>query len=116
MGFVDDVTDTPGRPFQARPLVRFSAIGEAWGLLMRRWPLWVLTALIVLVCNSALSGTVFSFFRVRRIGGPGAFWMGLSPEGRALQVVLTTAINGLFLGGMFRMACRQIRGRAVGVE
>jgi hypothetical protein len=116
MGFVDDETDVTGRPYRARPRVRFSAIGEGWGLLIQRWPMWVLTALIVLVCNSALSGVVFSFFRVRPIGGPGPFWVGLSPGGQALQVVLSTAINGIFLGGMFRMACQQIRGRVVGIE
>jgi hypothetical protein len=115
MGVVDDEMDAMGRPYRASPLVRFGAIGEGWGLLMRRWPTWVLTALVVLACNSVLSGLVFSFFGVKRIGGPGAFWVGLSSEGRALQVVLSTAVNGLFLGGMYRMACRQIRGRPFGV-
>ena len=116
MGVVDDEMDAMGRAFPHAPLVRFGAIGEAWGLLMRRWPTWVLTVVIVLVCNSALGGVVFSLFRVRRIGGPGTFWMGLSPGGQAMQFVLTAAINGLFLGGMFRMACQQIRGGVVGVE
>jgi hypothetical protein len=116
MGVVDDDMDAMGRPYRVSPEVRFSAIGEGWGLLMQRWPTWVLTALVVLVCNSALSGLVFSFFKVRPIGGPGAFWVGLSPGGQAIQAVLSTAVNGLFLGGMYRMACRQIRGRPFGVE
>ena len=116
MGVVDDEMDSLGRAYPRAPLVRSGAIGEAWGLLMDRWPMWVLTVLIVLVCNSALGGVVFSLFGVQRIGGAGPFWMGLSSRGQAAQFVLTTAVNGLFLGGMFRMACRQIRGRVVGVE
>lgn len=119
MGIVDDELDamdpaSPGRPWP-RPMVRFGAIGEAWGLLMSRWPMWVLTTLIVLIGYSALSGLVFSFLRVRPFGGPGAFWVGLSPGGRGVQMVLSTAIISVFLSGMFRMACQQIRGRDVGV-
>jgi hypothetical protein len=116
MGFVDDQMDELGRPYRVRPVVRFDAIGEGWGLLLRHWPTWVLTVLIVLVCNSALSGALYSFFRVKHHGGPGAFWVGLSPGGQVIQVVLSRAINGLFLGGMFRMACQEIRGRYFGVE
>jgi hypothetical protein len=116
MGIADDDVDAMGRPEGVPPLVRFGAIGEAWGLLIQRWPMWVLTALIVLICNSVLGGLVFSFFRVRRIGGPGAFWVGLSSGGQVLQAVLSTVVTAFFLGGMFRMACRQIRGRDVGVE
>jgi hypothetical protein len=116
MGVVDDEMDAMGRPYRAAPVVRFSAIGEGWGLLMQRWPMWVLTTVIVLICYSALSGLVFSFFRVRPIGGPGAFWVGLSHEGRAIQMVLSTAIVSIFLSGMFRMACQQIRGRPVGIQ
>jgi hypothetical protein len=116
MGVVDDELDGIGRPSPAPALVRFSAIGEGWGLIMQRWPMWVLTVLIVMVCNSALGGLVFSLFGVPMRGGRGIFWLGLSPGGRALQSVLTAVVNGVFLGGMFRMACRQIRGRPVGVE
>src|SRR4051794_6692568 len=108
--------DSRGRVFPRAPLVRFGAIGEAWGLLLRRWPMWTLAVVIVLVCNSVLSGLVFALFGVRRMGGLGPFWMGLSPGGSALQFVLTTVLVGIFLGGMFRMACGQVRGREVGVE
>jgi hypothetical protein len=117
MGIVDDEMDTVGRSYPARhPLLRFNAIGEAWGLLMRHWPIWVLAVLIVLVCNSALSGLIHAVFRVRKVGGPGAFWTGLSPGGKAFQFVISEVVNGLFLGGMFRMACQQIRGRGARLE
>ena len=115
MGVLDDEIDDRGQAYRGTPLVRFSAIGEAWGLLLRRWPMWVLTVLIVLVCNAVLSRLVFSLFGVRRMRGAGPFWIGLSGPGLALQFVVSTAVNGLFLGGIYRMACWQIRGRAVGV-
>jgi hypothetical protein len=116
MGIVDDELDARDRSRPVAPLVRFSAIGEAWELLLRRWPMWVLTVLVVLVCNSVLWGVIVAVFEVPRIGGPGAFWIGLSPRGQAFPFVVSTVVTGLFLGGMFRMACRQIRGLHVGVE
>jgi hypothetical protein len=104
-----------GRAYPKVPLVRFSAIGEAWGLFLERWPLWVLTVLIVSACYSALSGVVLMAFGVpvHQKGGP--FWIGLSRPGLAVHFVVSTVVIGLFLGGMFRMACWQLRGRPVGV-
>jgi len=116
MGFVHDEMDAMDRSRPAPPLIRFSAIGEAWGLLLQRWPMWVLTVLIVVVCHSVLWGVVSAVFGVPSLDKPQAFWIGLSPKRNAFPFVISTAVNALFLGGMFRMACRQIRGRAVGVE
>jgi hypothetical protein len=116
MGVVDDTMDGIGQAKPGTPLVRFSAIGEAWGLLLRRWPMWVLTVLIVMVCYSALTGVVFSIFDVGVIHGARPFWMGLSSRGQAIPFILTSVIISPFLGGMYRMACRQIRGQPVGVE
>jgi uncharacterized membrane protein len=119
MGVVDDGMDGidgMGRAYRGAPLVRFSAIGQAWGLLLRRWPMWVLTVLIVLVCYSVVSGVVFSFFNVRPVRGARPFWMGLSARGQALPFVLSSVVISPFLGGMYRMACRQLRGQPVGVE
>jgi hypothetical protein len=115
MGVVDDDMDRMGRAYPKAPLVRFGAIGEAWELLLARWPMWVLTVLIVMVGNSVVSGLVFAAFGEERGGGAPVFWVGLSGPGIALQFILSTVVNGLFLGGMYRMACWQIRGRQVGV-
>jgi hypothetical protein len=121
MGVIDDEMDfgdrDPGHPGYPRmPLVRFSAIGEAWALFLRRWPLWVLAVLIVLAAYSVVGGAVFSFFNVRAPRGARPFWIGLSPRGQLLQFVLTPVVIAPFLGGMFRMACRQVRGQPVGLE
>jgi hypothetical protein len=116
MGMMDDEMDAMRGGFPHRPLVRFEAIGEGWGLLMQRWPLWLLTVLIVLIGYSVVGGMIYSLFRVKPIGGPGAFWIGLSPKRQAMPIILSTVVISPFLGGMFRMACRQIRGQHVGIE
>jgi hypothetical protein len=115
MGILDDEVDGLGRKYRAFPLMRFSAIGEAWEFLLARWPLWVLTVVVVLAANSVLGGMLFTAFGIKKPDGTWPFWIGLSRPGLALQFMLTTVVNGLFLGGMFRMACQQLRGRAVGL-
>jgi hypothetical protein len=119
MGVVDDGMDgidAMGGAHRGTPLVRFSAIGQGWGLLLQRWPMWVLTVLIVMVCYSALSGVVVALFGVPVMRGAKPFWMGLTQPGTAFQFILTAVVISPLLGGMFRMACRQIRGQVVGVE
>jgi hypothetical protein len=116
MGVVDDELDSMGKAYWRKPQVRFSAIGEAWALLLDRLPLWVLTVFVVLVCHSVANGVVVSVFGIEGIRGPWPFWIGLKPRGVALEYVVSTVVIGFFLGGMFRMACRQIRGRPVGIS
>jgi uncharacterized membrane protein len=126
MGVVDDEMDRDdfnrdwgkgrGPAYPGPPLVRFSAIGEAWGLVLQRWPLWVLTTLVVLAAYSAVSALVVSFFGVRPIVGARPFWIGLSTKGEVVPFVLSTVVIAPFLGGMFRIACRQVRGQTVGLE
>jgi hypothetical protein len=116
MSVGDDELDRSPWGGDRRPVVRLSAIGDAWGLFLQRWPVWVLATLIVLLCNSAVSGCVYSLFRVPHAAGAGGFRVNLPPGGQVLQVVLSAVVNGFFLGGMFRMATRQVRGQSVGVE
>jgi hypothetical protein len=116
MGVVDDELDRVDRAwtYSKRPLVRFSAIGEAWGLVLERWPLWALTVVLVLIAHSALSGVVFSVFGIRHGHRPWPFWIGLR-AGLAVHFVVSTVLIGFFLGGMYRMACQQLRGRSVDI-
>jgi hypothetical protein len=102
----------PRRP----PRIRFSAIGDAWELLLQQWGVWMLTALIVLVCHSVVSGFVYALFRVPNPGGVHGFRPDLTPQGQAVSAALSMIINGFFLGGMFRMACLQCRGQRISVE
>jgi hypothetical protein len=115
MGIIDDEMDGMGRAHRGRPLVRFGAIGEALDLLQERWPLWVFTVLIVLAGYSVLGGLVYSAFGFEDPRRPWPFWIGLSRPGVVVHFVVSTIVVGLFLGGMFRIACAQVRRRPVGV-
>jgi hypothetical protein len=110
-------------PFDARrtgprPLavVRFDAIGEAWHLFQQRWSVWVLAALIELVCYGALGGLAAALLDVPRPPAPGGFRLTLPSQGQALQMALFLVLNGVFVGAMMRIACRQVRGQEFGVE
>jgi hypothetical protein len=116
MSLYDDEMDSTRRGFGPRPLVRLGAIGEGWALLWQRPGTWLLSSLIVVVCYSALSGVVAAIFKVRLPGGPGGFRVSVPPAGAVTQAILTTILLGFFLGGMIRMACRQVRGLPFGVD
>lgn len=116
MGVADEEMDGMGWRGRPGPLVRFGAIGEAWDLFRQRWGAWMLAVLIVLLGNSAVHGMISAVFRLDPGRGAGGFRVPLRPEGRVLQAVLFWIVNGFFLGGMFRMACQQVRGYAVRVE
>jgi hypothetical protein len=96
-----------------RPRVRLSAIGEGWELLQDRWGTWVVASFIVLFANSVVSGAALSLLPNR--GGN-----GLRIDGPADSKLITCLINGIiigfFYGGMFRMACLQVRGKRVAVS
>src|SRR5438105_3232758 len=120
MGVADEEIDGRGWHGRPRPLVRFGAIGEAWDLFQQQWGTWMLAILIVLIGYWAINGMIFATFRIGHGRGFGGFRVPLlRPEGQLLQVlqaVLSWIIIGFFLGGMFRMACQQVRGYAVRVE
>lgn len=97
-----------------RPLVRFSAIGEGWEFFKARWGTWVLTGLLVLFLNGVIYTVVGAFFGKPLPQGIG-FRLEVPPAGRFVEAVLAAVLNGFLLGGMFRMACRQVRGYRISV-
>lgn len=101
---------TPGRAH-----VRFGAIGEAWGLFKQQWGPWLVTALFVVIGNGAVAGFVFSLLGEKAPIGPGGFRLDVPPEGTLLEALLSAIVTGFSPGGMFRRACRQVRGERVGV-
>jgi hypothetical protein len=116
MGVADEEMDGMGWRERPRPLVRFGAIGEGWELFKQQWGAWMLAVLIVLICNSVINAMIYAAFRLDHGRGVGGFRVPLRSEGQVLQAVLSWIVNGFFLGGMFRMACQQVRGYAVRVE
>ena len=105
-----DFTPYGGPPPGPRPEVRFGAIGAAWRLLLDRWGTWVLASLIVLAGNSAINALLVALMGGKfEIRGDG-FRFDLPPGGRLLDAVLSAVLNGFLIGGIVRMACRQVRG------
>ncbi len=115
MGRVDDPIDIPYHGGTSRPSVRLGAIGEGWGLFQNQWGVWMLTAGLALLCHAGVLGLASSAFGVPVPEGLGGFRMSLPSGGGAVAMAVTMAVNGFFLGGMMRMACRQVRGRKITV-
>jgi uncharacterized membrane protein len=117
MGMADEELDRGGwHGHPIRPLVRFSAIGEAWEFVKQSWGVWVVTILIVLIGFSVLNGILASVFRIEPLREFGAFRFPLRTGGDWLRAILNTIVSGFFLGGMVRMACQQVRGFPVRVD
>jgi uncharacterized membrane protein len=98
------------------PLLRFGVIGDAWRLYQRRWWTWSLATLIALIGYSIVGSTLFAVFGTRWHGGTGGFRLPVRPGAGALHYVSTIVVVGFFLGGMIRMANRQVLGQVPRIE
>lgn len=116
MGLGDSEIDARSYGGTRPPVVRFDAIGEAWDLLKQQWGVWAVTTLVVILINGAVSGVVSSTFGIHPPGGFGGFRWPFPRGGTAVYVIVSAVINGFFVGGMFRMACRQVRGERIAIE
>lgn len=106
-------------PFAAGgPRVRFGVIGEAWGLLMARLGTWITVMVLFLVCYflvyklaSVVVGPVYElqFKNGLRILNPKS-----TVSSRLVHGVVAAVVNGCFLGALFRLACKQVRGERFG--
>jgi hypothetical protein len=114
MGYAGAGADRPqpGR----EPRIGLGVIGEAWGLVRQRMGTWVLAVLVQLVCLwviNTLVGMVFGAGVRPRFG----VWIpSVRSSGRGgefVQAILTIGITGFFLGGMVRMAAKQLRGQMI---
>jgi hypothetical protein len=97
------------------PLVQFSVIGEAWHLYKRHWFVWSLAMLIVMVGFALVNGSLLALLDGGRPRNPGGFRMAL-PLGPGLAYLVYVMSTGFFLGGMIRMANRQVRGQVPRIE
>ena len=96
-----------------RPRVQLGAIGEGWRLLQERWGTWVVASFIVLLANSVVSGAALSVLPDH--GGPGIRLHGPT-DVKLVTLLVNGIVTGFFYGGMFRMACLQVRGARFGVS
>jgi hypothetical protein len=97
------------------PSVQFSVIGEAWRLYKRQWFVWSLAMLIVMIGFSVVNGTCLAILDGGRPRHHGGFRMSL-PLGEGLRYLIYCTSTGFFLGGMIRMASRQVQGQVPRIE
>jgi hypothetical protein len=115
MPYVDDSFDGP-RP-KARPTseppgrVRFAAIGDAWNDMTRHWATWALAALVVFLANGALNPFVRGASSLVYHSPYHRFLYHRTSLRDAVSLGLSMVVNGILLGGMFRMALNQLRGK-----
>jgi hypothetical protein len=97
------------------PLVRFGVIKEAWALYKQHALVWSLAILIVTALHSVVNSALFAVIQRGEPLGPGGFRLFI-PSTHPVSLTASTVVTGFFLGGMVRMAGRQIRGGAPRLE
>jgi HEAT repeat protein len=110
------VTEAPAAAAAVLPVIRFEALGYAWRLLKANLGTWVLATLVM---GLGLMGLQIA---VGLLSIPGQIAEGLVFRGAlpfspvALGVfALNLALQGLFTGGMYRLALKQVDGETVRV-
>ncbi len=91
------------------PMIKFNLIGRAWRLYQRHSLVWSLAMLIVMLVHGLVSGLLHGILRGGEHIGPGGFGM-VQASSHALQILVSTVVWSVLLGGMIRMASNQIRG------
>lgn len=115
MGYVSDGIDEFGRA--ATPLSsrgpRIGLISRAWTIVSLQLGTWVLACLIWFVVLSVV-GSAFGLGSPKRVR-QGYFLVALFQidAKNVLRMLALTSLNGFLLGGMFRMANRQLRGERI---
>ena len=98
-----------------RRVIRFDAIGEAWQLFRQQIGVWVFAALIVTFCCGAVQYALL-FLSIPMSIVAGAFLSGrVSPFMAIGSLAVSMAVWGVCLGGMYRMALKQIDGHSIGL-
>ncbi len=89
--------------------IRFGVVKDAWALYKQHALVWSLATLIVMAAFGIVNGAIHAVFGRGEPLGPGGFRLFLPATG-AVRFIASTVVSGFFLGGMIRMAGRQIRG------
>jgi uncharacterized membrane protein len=108
-------------PETSRPaLVRFEIISEAWQRFSANMTPWLLAILFMLLVTGAILGpfyaTVFASSFASAMANKGEPSPGSQIGSQLIGMVFGTGVNILqfvFLGGMVKMAIRQLRGEAI---
>jgi HEAT repeat protein len=96
-------------------VIRFEAVGEAWRLFKQQAGVWIAAALIVGFCSAGLQLLLnLLSIPISLVGG--AILPGISFFTSLASVAVAWAISGVFLGGMYGMALKQVDGNSIGVR
>ncbi len=101
-----------------RPRVRFEVIGEAWQLFQQQMGTWIVAALIAGIVLGCVFTPyyVFVFAAAFSKAQAGKQFDPNAGGGQLIQIgfnLLIMIVSNLLLGGMYRMALKQIRGEAI---
>ncbi len=97
------------------PMLRFGVIKEAWGLYKQHAFIWSVAMLMVTALHGVVNSVLFGLLHRGEPLGPGGFRLFI-PSADPVSLTASTVVTGFFLGGMVRMAGRQIRGGAPRLE
>ena len=103
--------------YQTWPLIEFTNIGDAWRLYKRHWFIWSLAMIIVSTVYSCVAGAAIALVDGHAVPrAHGGFRMFLTPGVGAVPFLVSTVISLFLVGGLVRMASRQLRGEAPRIE
>jgi hypothetical protein len=104
-----------------RPRIRFDAIPEAWGLLQQQMGTWVVATFLMIAFPLAIYAAWFVLIGVA--AGGFASRQGHGPPSDAVGAIIVVSViilmlalwivSTLTMGGMFRMAVRQVKGEPI---
>jgi len=107
----------------ANPQVRLEAIGEAWRLLTQQLGVWIGAFFIyMIVVGGFVVAAMFAlgFGSLLTRPQPGAIPMDSLPPGfipkYILMVITIAVIASYFIGGMFHMAVKQVKGETISIS
>ncbi|MBX6312619.1 MAG: glycerophosphoryl diester phosphodiesterase membrane domain-containing protein [Isosphaeraceae bacterium] len=101
--------------------VRFEVLSEAWDLLKAQPWNWILIYLVFLLCTQGIGFVINQVFQIGLAG------LAAQKPSRSVLIaavvvgflaifLINIAITAFFRGGLFRAACKQIRGEPFGVK
>lgn len=98
------------------PKIRYDVIGQAWNLVKPTLGVWVPAILIYMVVSYAVTMIMASVtgggVRVPP-GGQGV--PAIDPMMFIINQLVSIVVNAFFMGGIYRMAINQVRGRAISI-
>lgn len=107
------------QPYAYRPAINYGVIGEAWQLVTAQLGTWIVAMLLwMLVVGGVYFAFMIAAFAVllpsTMGGGPPSIGANLISQFISFTgSIIANVVNYVVLGGMYRMAIRQLRGEAI---